>query len=70
MKTKPKSFESIKAMIEVGEEVTAHELIGRMIDMGRKEIPTKKSLSVKFRNDKHFVIIKRGREPPIFKRIL
>ena len=40
-----------------------------MLDNGRKEIPTKKSLSVKFRNDKQFRVIKNGRGPTIFKRL-
>ena len=57
-------------MINIGEEITAEQVIDRLIDMGRKEIPTKKSLSVKFKNDKQFVVIKRGRCPTIFKRIL
>lgn len=70
MATKPKIFDSIKSMIDVGEEITAEQVIDKLIDMGRKEIPTKKSLSVKFKNDKQFVVIKRGRSPTIFKRIL
>lgn len=70
MATKPKSFDSIKLMIDIGQEVTAEQVIGKLIDMGRKEIPTKKSLSVKFKNDKQFVVIKQGRSPTIFKRIL
>ena len=70
MATKPKIFDSIKSMIDVGEEITAEQVIDKLIDMGRKEIPTKKSLSVKFKNDKQFTVIKRGRSPTIFKRIL
>lgn len=70
MATKPKSFDSIKLMIDIGQEVTAEQVIDKLIDMGRKEIPTKKSLSVKFKNDKQFVVIKQGRSPTIFKRIL
>jgi len=70
MATKPKIFDSIKSMIDVGEEITAEQVIDKLIDMGRKEIPTKKSLSVKFKNDKQFIVIKRGRNPTIFKRIL
>ena len=70
MPTKPKIFDSIKSMIDVGQEVTAEQVIDKLIDMGRKEIPTKKSLSVKFKNDKQFVVIKQGRSPTIFKRIL
>ena len=61
MRKKPKIFDSIKSMIDIGEEITAEQVIDRLIDMGRKEIPTKKSLSVKFKNDKQFIVIKRGR---------
>lgn len=57
-------------MIDIGQEVTAEQVIGKLIDMGRKEIPTKKSLSVKFKNDKQFVVIKQAKSPTIFKRIL
>jgi len=69
MKTKPTNFEAAKAVILIGEEVTAEQIIVRMLDNGRKEVPTKKSLSVKFRNDKGFIIIKNGRGPTIFKRV-
>jgi hypothetical protein len=70
MRTKPTNFEAAKSVIKIGEEITADEIINRMIDMGRREIPTKKSISVKFRNDKSFEIRKEGRGPTIFKRIL
>ena len=69
MKTKPTNFEAAKAVIEIGEEVTADEIIDRLLKAGRREIPTKKSISVKFRNDKCFVVHKVGRGPTIFKRI-
>ena len=58
MRTKPTNFEAAKSVIKIGEEITADEIINRMIDMGRREIPTKKSISVKFRNDKCFEIRK------------
>ena len=70
MGNKPKIFESIKSMIDIGQEVTAEQVIDKLIDMGRKEIPTKKSLAVKLKNDKQFIVIKRGKCPTIFKRIL
>ena len=70
MRTKPTNFEAAKSVVSIGEEVTADEIINRMINMGRREIPTKKSISVKFRNDKCFVVRKVGRGPTIFKRIL
>ena len=70
MRTKPTNFEAAKAVIDIGEEITADEIISRLLNIGRKEIPTKKSISVKFRNDKCFVVKKIGRGPTIFKRIL
>ena len=69
-RTKPTNFEAAKAVIGIGEEVTADEIIDRLLDSGRREIPTKKSISVKFRNDRCFVVKKIGRGPTIFKRIL
>ena len=62
-------FEAAKNVIQIGEEVTADQIIQRMIDGGRREIPTKKSIAVKFRNEKCFIIRKEGRGPTIFKRI-
>ncbi len=70
MKTKPTNFESARAVINIGEEITADEIINRLLNNGRREVPTKKALSVKFRNDKGFLIRKEGRGPTIFKRIL
>lgn len=69
MRTKPTNFEAAKSVVLIGEEVTAEQIIGRMLNNGRKEIPTKKSLSVKFRTDKQFRVIKNGRGPTIFKRL-
>ena len=70
MKTKPTNFEAAKSVIAIGEEITADEIINRLLDKGRREIPTKKSISVKFRNDKSFEIKKEGRGPTMFRRIL
>ena len=69
MRTKPTNFQAAKNVIQIGEEVTADQIIQRMIDGGRREIPTKKSIAVKFRNEKCFIIRKEGRGPTIFKRI-
>ncbi len=69
MRTKPTNFEAAKSVVLIGEEITAEQIINRMLNNGRKEIPTKKSLSVKFRNDKQFRVIKNGRGPTIFKRL-
>ena len=67
----PKS--TIKALVAPREglnENKAYKFINRLLNKGRREIPTKKSISVKFRNDKSFEIKKVGRGPTIFKRIL
>ena len=69
MRTKPTNFEAAKSVVLIGEEITAEQIINRMLNNGRKEIATKKSLSVKFRNDKQFRVIKNGRGPTIFKRL-
>ena len=69
MRTKPTNFEAAKSVVLIGEELTAEQIIGRMLNNCRKDIPTKKSLSVKFRNDKQFRVIKNGRGPTIFKRL-
>ena len=36
-RTKPTNFEAAKAVIEIGEEVTADVIIDRLIDSGRRE---------------------------------
>ena len=69
MRTKPTNFEAAKNVIQISEEVTADQIIQRMLESGRREIPTKKSIAVKFRNEKCFIIRKEGRGPTIFKRI-
>ena len=69
MRTKPTNFEAAKNVIQIGEEVTADQIIQRMLESVRREIPTKKSIAVKFRNEKCFIIRKEGRGPTIFKRI-
>ncbi len=69
MRTKPTNFEAAKSVIQIGEEVTADEIINRLLNIGRREIPTKKSISVKFRNDKSFTVRKEGRGPTVFKRM-
>jgi len=44
-RSKPTSYEAAKSLVIVAEEVTAQVLIDRLIDLGRREIPTKRSLS-------------------------
>ncbi len=47
-RSKPTSYEAAKSLVTVTEEVTAQVLIDRLIDLGRREIPTKRSLSANF----------------------
>lgn len=69
MKTKPTNFEAAKAVIHLGEGVTADQIIDRMLTMGRREVPTKKAIAVKFRTDPDIRVEKCGREATIFYRI-
>ena len=69
MRTKPTNFEAAKLVIGLGEQITADQIIGRMMDLGRKEIPTKKAISVKFRTDPDIEVLKSGRSATLFIRL-
>ena len=45
MRTKPTNYEAAKALVAVNEEVTVPALVGRLLDAGRREMPTKRELS-------------------------
>ena len=68
-RSKPTSYEAAKSLVIVAEEVTAQVLIDRLIDLGRREIPTKRSLSAKMKKDPDFIVIANQRGPTIFQRI-
>ena len=69
MRTKPTNFEAAKLVMGLGEKITADQIIGRMMDLGRKEIPTKKAISVKFRTDPDIEVLKSGRSATLFIRL-
>jgi hypothetical protein len=69
MRTKPTNFEAAKSVMDIGESITADQIIGRMLDSGRREIPTKKAIAVKFRTDPDIKVLKRGRSATIFVRL-
>ena len=64
-KTKPTNYEAAKRTVIVGEKVTAENMVTRLIENRRREIPTKRSLSAKM----NFIVISNQRGPTIFQRI-
>ncbi len=48
-KTKPTNYEAAKRTVIVGEKVTAENMVTRLIENRRREIPTKRSLSAKMK---------------------
>jgi len=54
-RTKPTNYEAAKRTVTVGEEITAENMVERLIDARRREIPTKRSLSAKMKKDKERV---------------
>tara|TARA_B100000900_G_scaffold300452_1_gene259015 strand:- start:627 stop:848 length:222 start_codon:yes stop_codon:yes gene_type:complete len=68
-RTKPTNYEAAKRMVSVGEKVTAENMVTRLIESRRREIPTKRSLSAKMKKDPDFVTIGANRGPTIFQRI-
>ncbi len=68
MTTKPTNFEAAKSVMKIGEWITADQIICRLLDIGRREMPTKKAIAVKFKTDPDIKIIKKGREPTLFTK--
>jgi len=68
-KTKPTNYQAAVSVIDIGETVTVSEIIDRLITRGRREIPTKRSLSAKMKKDPDFIVISNQRGPTIFQRI-
>ena len=48
-RSKPTSYEAAKSLVLIEEEITAKTVIDRMVTLGRKEIPTNRSLAAKFK---------------------
>jgi|TARA_R110000824_G_scaffold40252_16_gene120974 hypothetical protein len=70
-KSKPTSYQAAKSLVIIAEEVTAQILIDRLIDLGRREIPTKRSLSAMMKKDRDFETVPTtsSRGPTTFRRI-
>jgi len=69
MQTKPTNYEAAKRLVAVGETITAEVMVGRLIESRRREIPTKRSLSARMKQDPDFLVIKTKRGPTEFHRI-
>ena len=68
-KTKPTNYEDAKRTVTVGEKVTAENMVTRLIENRRREIPTKRSLSAKMKKDRDFIVVSNHRGPTVFQRI-
>lgn len=70
-RTKPTNYEAAKLMVKIEEEITAKVIIDRLIDKGRKEVPTNRSLAAKLKKDKDFIVVQTNssKGPTVFKRI-
>ena len=70
-RSKPTSYQAAKSLITIDEEITARTVIDRMISLGRKEIPTNRSLAAKLKNDSDFIVVRPNgsQGPTVFKRI-
>ena len=70
-KSKPTSYQAAKSLVAVDEIVTAQNLVDRLIDQGRREIPTKRSLSAQMKMDRDFeaVPVATSRSPAAYRRI-
>jgi hypothetical protein len=55
---KPTMFEAAKKVMGMMEEVTARQIIVRLKDNGRKEVPTPRQLAQRFRTDEEIEVIK------------
>jgi len=68
---KPTMFEAAKRVMGVLEELTARQIICRLKDNGRKEVPTPRQLAQRFRTDKEIEVIKSKskKEETVFYKI-
>ena len=55
---KPTMCEASKKVMGLMEELTARQIIVRLKDNGRKEVPTPRQLAQRFRTDKDIEVIK------------
>lgn len=68
-RTKPTNYEAAKRTVTVGEKVTAENMVERLIDNRRREIPTKRSLAANMKKDRDFIVVSTSRGPTVFQRI-
>jgi hypothetical protein len=70
MRTKPTNYQAAKELVQPGEHITVSQLISRLLDSGRRELPTKRELSARMTKDPEFLIITRsnGNQPTVFMR--
>jgi hypothetical protein len=70
MNSKPTNYQAAKSMIEIGEEVTSAHVIDRLIQTGRREVPSRRQLSALMKKDTDFLIVRRNgsKGPIVFKR--
>jgi hypothetical protein len=68
---KPTMFEASKKVMGLMEDITARQIICRLKDYGRKEVPTPRQLAQKFRSDPDVEAIrsKNKKHPTIFRRL-
>jgi len=68
-RTKPTNYEAAKRTVTVGEKVTAENMVERLIDNRRREIPTKRSVAANMKKDRDFIVVSTSRGPTVFQRI-
>lgn len=71
MNKKPTMFEAAKRVMGIMEELTARQIIVRLKDNGRKEVPTPRQLAQRFRTDRQINVIKSKskKDETIFQKI-
>jgi hypothetical protein len=69
---KPTMFEAAKKVMGIMEQLTARQIIVRLKDNGRKEVPTPRQLAQRFRTDQQINVIKSRskKDETIFQKIL
>jgi hypothetical protein len=69
---KPTMFEASKKVMGLMEELTARQIIVRLKDNGRKEVPTPRQLAQRFRTDQEINVIKSKskKDETIFQKIV
>lgn len=71
MNKKPTMFEAAKKVMGIMEQLTARQIIVRLKDNGRKEVPTPRQLAQRFRTDQQINVIKSRskKDETIFQKI-